>query len=117
MLRLQFCIIDLMQETSGALLRPLSTFRFWVRIESTDLQCDSARMPQSTAPHLIISFFRVPGSGGGLGPRWPRESWSQAEVRAARFPGGFNLFRCPHIRLRKFHPFSRAGNLPLVPLR
>lgn len=37
-------------------------------------------------------------------------------IGAAGFPGGFDLFRRPHVRLRQFDPASGAGNLPLVTL-
>lgn len=40
-----------------------------------------------------------------------------AAIRAARFPGGGDLFVCPYIRLRQPDLVSGAGNLTFVPLR
>ena len=40
-----------------------------------------------------------------------------AAIRAARFPGGGDLFRCPYVRLRQSDLVSGAGNLAFMPLR
>jgi hypothetical protein len=38
-----------------------------------------------------------------------------AQIRAASFPGGLDLFRCPQVRLGELNPFSGASNLALMP--
>lgn len=83
---------------------------------------DRSTIRTARGEHLAIRFCGTSGIGGevmlerspGCGDL---RLVATAAIGAARFPGCFDLFVRPDVRLGKFNVFFGAGNLALVPLR
>ena len=97
-------------------------------LKSTDLQLgqreENTPYSSSFSPpaHLAVRFCGASSIGGEVMlERSPGGGdlrlVATAAIGTARFPGCFDLFRRPDVRLGKFNVFFGAGNLALVPLR